>query len=259
MNRPGNCYASMIAPIAGFQIKGALWHQGFNNALVPNGHVLYYQVFAKMIGAWREAFNDPKMPFGIISLCTEGDPQDLANYLEKVANEGIYIREVQYKTFLDFQKAGDKDVGFASSFDQRRAWYHPQIKIPVGERIAGWALVTQYGKSGDNMNERHSMSLSWPLGCVQFQASHSKAESRRRLALGLASINWRIKTMSATVTDRPRNRNIVCVSTDMKPVYRLFCGTQVEMNSLYPAGSMGFHIGAVVVALGLPFQSSNCN
>jgi hypothetical protein len=45
----------------------------------------------------------------------------------------------------------------------------------------------------------------------------------------------------------------------MKPVYRLFCGTQVEMNSLYPAGSMGFHIGAVVAALGLPFQSSNCN
>ncbi len=38
---------------------------------------------------------------------------------------------------------------YASSFDQRRAWFHPQIKIPVGERIAGWALVTQYGKSGD--------------------------------------------------------------------------------------------------------------
>ena len=149
MNKPGNCYASMIGPIAGLQIKGALWHQGYNNALVPNGHVLYYQVFAKMIGAWREAFNDPKMPFGIISQETEGDPQDLNNYLEKMNDEGIYIREVHYKTFLDFQKAGDKNVGFASSFDQRRAWYHPQIKIPVGERIAGWALVTQYGKSGD--------------------------------------------------------------------------------------------------------------
>ncbi|MBN2438692.1 MAG: hypothetical protein JXL20_08840 [Deltaproteobacteria bacterium] len=147
MNRPGNCYASMIAPLAGFQIKGAIWHQGFNNAMVPNGHVMYYQVFTKMIEAWRTAFNDPKMPFGIISLCTAGDPQDLDNYLEMIADEGIYIREVQYKTFLDFQEAGDKNVGFASSFDQRRAWYHPQIKIPVGERIAGWALVTQYGLS----------------------------------------------------------------------------------------------------------------
>ena len=146
MNKPGNCYASMIAPIAGFPIKGAIWHQGYNNALVPNGHVMYYQVFAKMIGAWRAAFDDPKMPFGIISQETEGDPQDLDNYLGKMKDEGIYIREVHYKTFLDFQKAGDKNVGYASSFDQRRAWYHPQIKLPVGERIAGWALVTQYGK-----------------------------------------------------------------------------------------------------------------
>ena len=28
MNKPGNCYASMLAPIAGFQIKGALRHRG---------------------------------------------------------------------------------------------------------------------------------------------------------------------------------------------------------------------------------------
>ena len=146
MNRPGNCYASMIAPIAGLHIKGALWHQGYNNALVPNGHVMYYQVFPRMIEAWRAAFHDPKMPFGIISQETEGVPQDLSNYLESFTDEGTYIREVHYKTFLDYQKAGDKNIGYASSFDQRRSWYHPQIKIPVGERIAAWALVTQYGK-----------------------------------------------------------------------------------------------------------------
>lgn len=147
MNRPGNCYASMIAPLAGFQIKGAIWHQGYNNAFEPNGHVMYSQVFPKMIGAWRAAFTDPQMAFGIISQETEGDPQDRSDYLEKMANEGVYIREVHFKTFLDFLKAGDKNVGYASSFDQRRSWYHPQIKIPVGERIARWALATQYGMS----------------------------------------------------------------------------------------------------------------
>ena len=149
MNRPGNCYASMIAPLEGLSIKGAIWHQGYNNALQPNGHAMYQQVFPKMIGAWRDAFNDPQMPFGIISLCTEGDPQDRDDYLEKMANEGIYIREVQYKTFLDLLKAGDKNIGYASSYDQRRSWYHPQIKIPVGERIARWALATQYGMSNE--------------------------------------------------------------------------------------------------------------
>jgi sialate O-acetylesterase len=145
MNRPGNCYASTIAPTAGLAVKGVLWHQGYNNAMEPNGHVLYYQVFAPMIKAWRAAFNDPDLPFGIISLCTDGEPQDLDNYLEKMVDEGIYIREAHHKTFIDLLKAGDKHIGYASSFDQRRNWFHPQIKIPVGERIARWALATQYG------------------------------------------------------------------------------------------------------------------
>jgi len=145
MNRPGNCYASTIAATAGLAVKGVLWHQGYNNALEPNGHVLYHQVFAPMIQAWRAAFNDPDMPFGIISLCTDGEPQDLENYLEKMVDEGIYIREAHHKTFIELRNAGDKNIGYASSFDQRRNWFHPQIKIPVGERIARWALATQYG------------------------------------------------------------------------------------------------------------------
>ena len=31
-NRPGNCYASMIGPLVGLAIKGAIFHQGYNNA-----------------------------------------------------------------------------------------------------------------------------------------------------------------------------------------------------------------------------------
>jgi len=146
-NRPGNCYSSMIAPIAGLAVKGAIFHQGYNNALGDGsaGAAMYYQIFGKMITSWREAFGDPKMAFGIISLCTAGAPQTRDDYLEKMLNDGIYIREAQYKTFLDFYKAGDKNIGFVSSFDQRRSWYHPQKKVQVGERTAAWALATQYG------------------------------------------------------------------------------------------------------------------
>jgi len=146
-NRPGNCYASMIAPIEGLSVKGAIFHQGFNNALGSGsaGAAMYYQIFGKMIAAWRQAFGDPNMAFGIISLCTAGKPQTRDDYLQKMLDDGIYIREAQYKTFLDFYKAGDKNIGFVSSFDQRRSWYHPQKKVEVGERTAAWALATQYG------------------------------------------------------------------------------------------------------------------
>ena len=148
-NRPGNCFASMIGPLIGLQVKGAIFHQGYNNCFNgTEGTILYRQVFPKMITAWRNAFDDPELPFGILSLCTEGTAQSLDNYCEMMANPGPYIREAQYQTFLDFYKAGDKNIGFTSTYDLRRRWYHPQLKIPAGERIARWALATQYGLAG---------------------------------------------------------------------------------------------------------------
>jgi len=169
-NHPGNCFASMIAPIAGFPVKGAIFHQGFNNALQMRGEVLYSQVFPAMIRAWREAFGDPTMPFGIISLCTEGPPQTRDNYLEMMWNTGIYIRAAQYRTFLDLRDAGDSQIGFASSFDMRRPWYHPQQKLPVGERISRWALATQYG-----FGER----IPWtPPRCTEVRAEGSSITLR---------------------------------------------------------------------------------
>ena len=143
-NRPGTCYGSIISPIAGFAVKGAIWHQGYNNARADAAS-FYYQVLPKMIAAWRAAFNDPQMAFGIISLCTDTPSQTLDNYVECMLDYGIYVREAQYKVFLDLYHGGDKNIGFASSFDLRRAFYHPQLKIPAGERIARWAMATQYG------------------------------------------------------------------------------------------------------------------
>lgn len=145
-NFPGHCYAGMIAPLAGLSVKGAIFHQGYNNAFEGSvGAEMYRAVFPAMIRAWRTAFNDAEMPFGILSLCTEGYPQTRDDYCEKMFDAGIDIRAVHYQTFLDFYQAGDKNVGYASTYDLRRRWYHPQLKIPAGERIARWALATQYG------------------------------------------------------------------------------------------------------------------
>lgn len=145
-NMPGYSYASMINPIQGLSIKGALWHQGYNNALGDlNGAEMYKDVFPAMIESWRSAFNDPAMPFAILSLCTAGDAQTLDNYSENMLNGGIDIRAVQYETFEDLYNAGDQNIGFVSTYDLRRKWFHPGLKLPAGERAARWAMATQYG------------------------------------------------------------------------------------------------------------------
>jgi sialate O-acetylesterase len=146
-NRPGNCYAGMISPLEGFAVKGAIFHQGYNNCFGgTEGAKMYRDVFPKMVTAWRAAFNDPEMPFGILSLCTAGNKQSLENYSEMMADSAPYIREAQYQTFLEFYKAGDMNIGFTSTYDFRRRWYHPQEKLPAGERAARWALASQYGQ-----------------------------------------------------------------------------------------------------------------
>lgn len=153
-NRPGYCYSGMIKPIEGLSVKGVIFHQGFNNCFGGSaGARMYYQIFGKMITAWRAAFGDPELPFGIISLCTAGEPQTGENFLTPMNDVGPEIREAQYRTFVDFREAGDKTIGFASSFDFRKSWYHPQIKVPAGERIAKWAMATQYGLLGGRSDE----------------------------------------------------------------------------------------------------------
>ena len=148
-NRPGYCFASMIKPIKGLAVKGAIFHQGYNNCFDGSaGARMYGQIFGKMITAWRATFEDPKLPFGILSLCTAGTPQTEDNFLVPMNDVGPLIREAQYQTFVDFREAGDDAIGFASTYDFRKSWYHPQIKVPAGERIAKWALVTQYEALG---------------------------------------------------------------------------------------------------------------
>jgi sialate O-acetylesterase len=105
-------------------------------------------VFPEMIRGWRDAFNDPKMPFGILSQCTAGNVQQLDDFLTHMRDIGTRIREAQYQTFLEFYKAGDKNIGFVSTYDLRHTSYHPRVKVPAGERIARWALATQYGMEG---------------------------------------------------------------------------------------------------------------
>jgi sialate O-acetylesterase len=85
------------------------------------------------------------MPFGILSQCTAGSVQRPDDFLTKITDIGARVREAQYQTFLEFYKAGDKNIGFASTYDLRRASYHPGVKVPAGERIARWALATYYG------------------------------------------------------------------------------------------------------------------
>lgn len=160
---PGNLFSGVIAPLQGIQVKGALFHQGYNNCFQGSqGARMYADVMPIMVREWRKAFGDENLAFCILSLCTGGNKQDRTNYLQEMIDVGAYLRDAQYKTFLNLRQAGDENIGFVSTYDLSRRWYHPQLKYPAGERAARWALATQHG---------YSKILKWePPSLVEMKA-----------------------------------------------------------------------------------------
>lgn len=140
-NNPGAAFNGMIAPLAGFNIKGAIFNQGYNNALGNARPGLYTQTINGMIRDWRNAFGDESLPFGIVGLTAGGEPQTLENFEIRMVDAGPFIREAQARAMQDLDQ-----VGFVPAYDQQVPWYHPHKKFELGERIARWALCTGYGQ-----------------------------------------------------------------------------------------------------------------
>lgn len=140
-NNPGAAYNGMLASFSGANIKGAIFNQGYNNALGNSRPKLYAKVILAMIGDWRRAFRDDAMPFGIIGLTPGGQPQTLENFELRMVDPAPFIREAQHQAAQDLPH-----VCFMPAYDQQVPWYHPHKKVMHGERIARWALATQYGQ-----------------------------------------------------------------------------------------------------------------
>ncbi|HHJ09616.1 MAG TPA: hypothetical protein ENK25_01835 [Bacteroidetes bacterium] len=139
-NRPGSCYNGMLSVFAGLTVKGVIFHQGYNNALSDARPKLYALNFKLLIKDWRKAFNNDKMPFCIVEFSAGGTPQTLDNFEESMIDAAPFIREGQFKAYKDMD-----NVGYVCAYDQQVNWYHPQKKVEIGERIARWAMSTQYG------------------------------------------------------------------------------------------------------------------
>lgn len=128
-NAPANLYNGMIHPLAGCAVRGMLWYQGEANASIP---AIYAQQFPAMIQNWRQAWDDPALPFYFVQL---------PNY--RVGLRGLAILRESQRQALQLPHTGMAvtiDVGDVAEL-------HPENKLDVGERLARWALKNEYGKN----------------------------------------------------------------------------------------------------------------
>jgi len=140
----GSCYNGMFGVFKGLNIKGVLFHQGFNNAFATNCRPKRYRVLMKlMVEGWREDFNDPALPVGVIGFCAGGDTQTRDNFEALSVSPASYIREAQRLGLAD---VGDPaHTAFLPADDIQVPGLHPKKKVTHGFRAARWALKTVYG------------------------------------------------------------------------------------------------------------------
>jgi len=127
-SKPGKAFNAMIAPLIPYRLAGALWYQGESNTSNPQN---YEQLLPALIQNWRTRWGYD-FPFYFVQIAPY-------NYGENT--NGVLLRDAQRKS-LTVPNTGMvviSDVGNIKDI-------HPRNKIPVGQRLANWALNKTYGK-----------------------------------------------------------------------------------------------------------------
>jgi sialate O-acetylesterase len=143
--QPGGMFNGMIAPLAGLTLRGVLFYQGENNSFGESWKP-FAQTFPAVITAWRQAFRQADLPFGIVQIAGWSNRRSMTYDMNHHTN---VIRELQ---FLIWRTT--PNTGLIVTFDTNsNGSIHPARKLPVGERSARWALAEVYQVQRYGSNE----------------------------------------------------------------------------------------------------------
>ena len=133
-NQPTTLYNAVLYPLAPYAISGIVWYQGESNTGNPAPYADYLK---KLMGCWRDTWQDQQMPFCIVQLANydgrqqTGFPQPIVYPTEPVNSNWAQLREAQRtaaKTDLYAELAVINDLGETVDI-------HPLRKKEVAERI----------------------------------------------------------------------------------------------------------------------------
>ena len=134
-NLPTTLYNAVLYPLAPYAISGVVWYQGESNTGNPAPYADYLK---KLIGCWRDLWQEPQMPFVVAQLANydgrqqTGFPRPIVYQAEPSNSGWAQLREAQRTVAKNMD-----NVELASAIDLGETVdIHPLRKREVSERIA---------------------------------------------------------------------------------------------------------------------------
>ncbi|QOY96605.1 sialate O-acetylesterase [Massilia sp. UMI-21] len=142
-DRPATMYNGMVAGLAPFALKGALWYQGESNILGTDDGPAYTPKMEAMIARWRRAF-ERELPFYYVQLAPHLYSVVRADQVLHGAESLPRLREAQADALRIPHTAMIVTTDLADDLRD----IHPRDKRSVGLRLANLALALSYGRPG---------------------------------------------------------------------------------------------------------------
>ena len=141
--KPTVIYNAMIAPIAGFAMRGALWYQGESNLMGTNANNDYREYADKMaalVGGWRQIWGEGDFAFYFVQIA----PFKYCGGKSQRVNSPEMLPE--FWTLQSRAARRLKHTGMVVTTDlvDNLDDIHPRDKATVGHRLAGLALDKTY-------------------------------------------------------------------------------------------------------------------
>lgn len=199
-------YNGMIAPLAPFAIKGALWYQGESSV----GRAYQYrELLPLLINDWHKSFGSD-FPFYIVQLANhmtaQTDPAEESTWAE--------LREAQMKVAQTVKGAGlvtTIDVGEADDI-------HPKDKQTVGKRLGLIARARTYGEKVEYSGPQY-MGYRQEGHAIRLFFAHARGLKVGRgdselKGFVIAGPDRKFHWAKATIADEGRGMKSVIVESD---------------------------------------------
>lgn len=142
-DKPASLYNGMIAGLAPFRFKGALWYQGESNIIHTDDGPAYLHKMEAMVKGWRRAFG-PDLAFYYVQLAPHLYSQVRADQGIRDAEALPRLREAQ----ADALRIPNTAMVVTTDLADDLRDIHPRDKASVGQRLARLALARTYERPG---------------------------------------------------------------------------------------------------------------